>query len=74
MTEQPRGPRTSPHDGEHHQARQTEQTCCRKASGLAGINEELVVASDYVLPDATLSLLADLVVSLAVEGAKTEAA
>jgi hypothetical protein len=35
---------------------------------------DLVVASDYALPESTLNLLAGLVVKLAAKGANTEAA
>lgn len=73
MREPPQGTRTSPLNRDH-EACATDSSCRRTGVRDAAVGHDLVVASDYALPESTLSLLAGLVVNLAAKGAKTEAA
>ena len=73
MREPPQNQQGCPTDRDH-EAPNKEPVCHRARCRQAGVVKGLVVASDYALPESTLSLLAGLVGTLAAKGAKTEAA
>lgn len=75
MRQPPQHTRTRPKDRERENPPQDRETGCRQAAcGAGAVRADLAVASDYVLPEATLDLLAGLVVEWAAKGAKKEAA
>lgn len=73
MNEPSQRARTGPEDRQR-EIPPPETGCHRAACGAGAIRADLVVASDYALPEATLGLLASLVVEWAAKGAKQEAA
>jgi hypothetical protein len=73
MREPPQDMRGCPTDPDR-EAPSEQSVCGRAPCRQAGVENGLVVASNYALPESTLSLLAGLVGTLAAKGAKTEAA